>query len=168
MSCARRGLLYSRILRQLVRKTPAYPTAKEIRLGESYGSIRLDSSVRASERTTDPHGPFLLRCDFRPFPVRFGIFSRAMDRPFLVRILTADLHCLKSIPAVSVPPCREALSPGFNNVLFFSSCLDERTRGRERAISTFPAIKELDRASTSGILSVSLPRDYLFDIYRCH
>lgn len=85
-----------------------------------------------------------------------------MDRPFLVLILTADLHCLKSIPTVSVPPCREALSRALTTRYFFLAWTS-----RERAISTMPAIKELNRG-TSGILSLFLVRDYLLDIYDCH
>lgn len=159
------GLLYSGILRQLAHKIPAYPRGIRGKRNSPRGKLRPDFRPGFCARLT-------LTVRFRCRDFHLCVFDtslsrpRPMDRPTLARILTTDLHCLKFVPPIpTVLFYRGSLSRALTTryfFCFFFFLLSGRVRGRKRAISTFPTIKELSQRAR-----LHLP-GYLLDIYRCH
>lgn len=154
LSCEfhRGGLLYSGILRQLVRKTPAYlrnPRQKKF----TPEKVTLRFSPPAFARgwpLQSVSTAVTFTTAFRYFPLA----PRPMNRPSLARILTTDLHCLKSVPPIpTVLSYRGSLSRALTTRDFF--LLSVRVRGRKRAISTFPTIKELSQSASCTSMAIS-------------
>jgi len=133
--------------------------------------------IRAESAAKEIHPRGKLRFDFRPgfcarltltvrfhrrdFHLRVSILpSRASrpNRPSLARILTTDLHCLKSVPPIpTVLSYRGSLSRALTTrYFFFFFFYSDKPGGRKRAISIFPTIKELSQSASYTSIAISL------------
>jgi len=126
----------------------AESAAKEIHPLGSYASIFAPAFARGWPlRSVSSAVTFTFA--FRYFPL-----APPSVRSALVRILTTDLHCLESFPPIStILPYRGSLSRALTTHYFF--LLSGRARGRKRAISTFPTIKELDQSASYTSTAIS-------------